>query len=127
MHKMASRATSLFLTCLILLWSWLSPFVVASPQLVPRRRLHVSTEGGAPLLLSTNKIRGGEAAWQSGIKNSIASALAAATSKLLLAPLDTIKTLQQSQRASGQATLTVLETARLIAQRPKGFLELYVS
>lgn len=71
-------------------------------------------------------VRGGEAAWKSGIKNSMASALAAATSKLLLAPLDTIKTLQQSQRASGQATLTLLEAAKEIMKRPKGVFELYV-
>ena len=71
-------------------------------------------------------VRGGEAAWKSGIKNSMASALAAASSKLLLAPLDTIKTLQQSQRASGQATLTLLEAAKEIMKRPKGILELYV-
>ena len=67
-----------------------------------------------------------EAAWKSGIKNSMASALAAASSKLLLAPLDTIKTLQQTQITTGQATLSVMQAARIILQRPKGFLELYV-
>lgn len=56
----------------------------------------------------------------------MASALAAASSKLLLAPLDTIKTLQQSQRASGQATLTLVQAAKEIMKRPKGILELYV-
>ena len=69
--------------------------------------------------------RGGEAAWQSGVKNSLASALAAASSKLLLAPLDTIKTLQQHQRVTGQGSLTLLGAARQILSRPKGFLELY--
>lgn len=77
--------------------------------------------------VAINSFRGGEAAWRSGIKNSLASALAAASSKLLLAPLDTIKTLQQSQRASGEAVLSVMEAAKFIMQRPKGFLELYVS
>jgi solute carrier family 25 S-adenosylmethionine transporter 26 len=68
---------------------------------------------------------GGESAWQSGVKNSLASALAAASSKLLLAPLDTIKTLQQHQRLSGHASLTLLGAARQIISRPGGFFELY--
>jgi len=76
-------------------------------------------------LLTVKSTRGGEAAWESGVKNSIASALAAASSKLLLAPLDTIKTLQQHQRVTGQASLTLLGAAREIMSRPKGFLELY--
>ena len=44
-------------------------------------------------------VRGGgaatEKAWIDGAKNSLASALAAAFSKTILAPFDTIKTLQQ--------------------------------
>ena len=75
--------------------------------------------------LAVTSVRGGEAAWQSGVKNSLASALAAASSKLLLAPLDTIKTLQQHQRVTGQGSLTLLGAARQILARPKGFLELY--
>ncbi len=90
----------------------------SASHLSPRRRPEAQ--------VSAITIRGGEAAWQSGIKNSFASALAAASSKLLLAPLDTIKTLQQSQRASGQATLTLIQTAKEIMKRPKGILELYV-
>lgn len=63
-----------------------------------------------------------------GLKNSIASGLAAACSKTLLAPFDTIKTVQQQvrQEAGGKA-LSFAEAARVITRRPKGFLELYVS
>lgn len=77
------------------------------------------------LLHKGTATRGGESAWQSGVKNSLASALAAASSKLLLAPLDTIKTLQQHQRLSGHASLTLLGAARQILSRPGGFSELY--
>lgn len=73
-----------------------------------------------------------EAAWMSGLKNSLASALAAASSKLLLAPLDTIKTLQQchhvaaSPGATGKASLSLVQAAKMILERPKGIVELYV-
>jgi len=59
-----------------------------------------------------------------GIKNSIASALAAGCSKTLLAPFDTIKTIQQQARNGGK-TLSLIEATRLISSRPRGFLELY--
>jgi hypothetical protein len=68
-----------------------------------------------------------EAAWISGVKNSLASALAAGCSKLLLAPFDTIKTLQQHSRSAGSAPLSLIEAAHVIMKRPRGFLEFYVS
>ena len=92
-----------------------------STSLFPRRK---ATQ--QPLQSSISP-KSTEAAWKSGIKNSLASSLAAASSKLLLAPLDTIKTLQQSERAMGVSSLSLLEAARKIVQRPKGVLELYVS
>lgn len=80
-----------------------------------------------------------EAPWVSGIKNSIASGLAAGCSKLILAPFDTIKTLQQHSRsftsvagtagagAAAESSLTLLQAAKSIMNRPRGFLEFYVS
>lgn len=59
-----------------------------------------------------------------GIKNSIASAFAAATAKTLLAPFDTIKTIQQ-QSQTGEVALTLAEAAAVVMKRPKGFFELY--
>jgi solute carrier family 25 S-adenosylmethionine transporter 26 len=59
-----------------------------------------------------------------GLKNSVASAFAAATAKTLLAPFDTIKTIQQ-QSQSGEVALTLVEAASVAMKRPKGFLELY--
>lgn len=67
-----------------------------------------------------------EAAWVSGVKNSLASALAAGCSKLILAPFDTIKTLQQHSRTSAAATpLSLVQATQAILQRPRGVLELY--
>lgn len=61
-----------------------------------------------------------------GVKNSVASGMAAACSKALLAPFDTIKTIQQQARSGGKA-LGMFEAAGVIMSRPKGFIELYVS
>ncbi len=62
-----------------------------------------------------------------GIKNFVSSAMAAACSKTLLAPFDTIKTIQQQSLNSGNAgkALRLTEAAKLVTSRPGGFLELY--
>ena len=76
-----------------------------------------------------------EAPWISGFKNSLASGLAAGCSKLILAPLDTIKTLQQSSSmmatmpssaGAGAGALSLRHAAQTIMKRPKGLLEFYV-
>jgi hypothetical protein len=46
---------------------------------------------------------------------------------LILAPFDTIKTLQQHSRNVGSSSLTLMQAAQVIMKRPKGFLEFYVS
>lgn len=61
-----------------------------------------------------------------GLKNSIASGMAAACAKTLLAPFDTIKTMQQQSR-NGEKALGMVEATKLIMARPGGFFELYVS
>lgn len=74
-------------------------------------------------------IRGGatEKAWIDGAKNSLASALAAAFSKTILAPFDTIKTLQQYHQSSlNAASLSLTDAAKIILERPGGFLNFYV-
>ena len=68
---------------------------------------------------------GGDAVWE-GLRNSMASAMAAASSKTLLAPFDTIKTIQQ-QELNGGSPLSFSQAAKKICSRPQGFLELYVS
>mmetsp|Transcript_22262 Transcript_22262/g.34281 ORF Transcript_22262/g.34281 Transcript_22262/m.34281 type:complete len:395 (+) Transcript_22262:245-1429(+) len=68
-----------------------------------------------------------------GFKNSLASALAAGVSKAILAPFDTIKTMQQNYvaTAAGAAATTsssslgFWKAATMIMERPQGFLELY--
>jgi len=59
-----------------------------------------------------------------GVKNSLCSGMAAGCAKTLLAPFDTIKTIQQ-QATNGGNSLGMREAAAIITARPKGFLELY--
>ena len=61
-----------------------------------------------------------------GVKNSICSGMAAACAKTLLAPFDTIKTMQQQARNGGKA-LGMIEAVNVVVSRPNGFFELYVS
>jgi len=75
---------------------------------------------------------GGNRRWSpavvNGVKNFMASGLAAACAKTLLAPFDTIKTMQQQvvrDSGAGEAALGLAEAARVIMRRPRGFLELY--
>ena len=58
-----------------------------------------------------------------GLKNSVASGLAAACSKALLAPFDTLKTVQQQTRSA--VPLTLRQTASDVLSRPGGALNLY--
>lgn len=102
------------------------PATNAPARTTATRRIRAAV---APSLAAHN-----EAAWVSGVKNSLASALAAGCSKLILAPFDTIKTLQQHARTGvgaaapvGRSSLSLLGAAELIMARPRGFLEFYVS
>ena len=79
---------------------------------------HVSCRGGGG---SANS-----AAWTEGLKNSLASALAAACSKTILAPFDTIKTIQQHYQTSSGKSLGFWAATQLAMSRPRGFWELYV-
>ncbi|KAI2495012.1 hypothetical protein MHU86_19487 [Fragilaria crotonensis] len=78
-------------------------------------------------------IRGGAAATTTnattsatveGLKSSLASALAAGCSKTLLAPFDTLKTIQQNYRSSG-TSLSFWQAVKLVTSRPNGIRELY--
>jgi solute carrier family 25 S-adenosylmethionine transporter 26 len=62
-----------------------------------------------------------------GFKHSLASGLAAVVSKTLLAPFDTIKTIQQQKTASslGYPNIRFFQAVDEIMSRPKGFLEFY--
>lgn len=58
-----------------------------------------------------------------GLKNTLASGLAAACSKTILAPFDTIKTVQQ--HVEGGKSLGLFEAARQVSSRPGGIFNLY--
>lgn len=58
-----------------------------------------------------------------GLKSTLASGLAAACSKTILAPFDTIKTVQQA--SAGTKSMGMIEAGRLIASRPGGLGNLY--
>jgi hypothetical protein len=62
-----------------------------------------------------------------GLKSSLASALAAGCSKTLLAPFDTLKTIQQHYRAASGTSLTFWQAVKLVMERPNGIREFYVS
>eukprot|EP00548_Thalassiothrix_antarctica_P015560 CAMPEP_0194172120 /NCGR_PEP_ID=MMETSP0154-20130528/6610_1 /TAXON_ID=1049557 /ORGANISM="Thalassiothrix antarctica, Strain L6-D1" /LENGTH=371 /DNA_ID=CAMNT_0038884659 /DNA_START=4 /DNA_END=1119 /DNA_ORIENTATION=+ len=92
------------------------------------RRIRITPPKTSSLL---EQYRGGgsSSAAMDGLKNSLASALAAACSKTLLAPLDTIKTVQQYHRSTltggYSKSLSFLQAINLIVSRPKGFREFY--
>jgi len=83
------------------------------------------------LAASSRRSNGGKSPpWIEGLKNSLASALAAACSKIMLAPLDTLKTVQQQYHVSTgapqkAAALTLKQAMDLVVSRPGGFFELY--
>lgn len=86
------------------------------------------------LLLLPDTCRGGgrpkknslASAASEGFRNSLASGLAAACSKTILAPFDTIKTVQQQARQGmGGKGLSFVDAAALVVSRPKGIFELY--
>jgi hypothetical protein len=57
-----------------------------------------------------------------GLANSLASALAAGCSKALLAPFDTLKTIQQQSKGA----LSFQDACKVVMARPNGFLNFYV-
>lgn len=105
-----------------------------SSALVPNNHNHESSleellleyRGGAAAVSTSTTTT--EKAWVDGLKNSLASALAAAFSKIILAPFDTIKTLQQYHQSTGPAaaSLSLLQAAQEISSRPGGFVNFYV-
>ena len=58
-----------------------------------------------------------------GLKNTLASGLAAACSKTILAPFDTLKTVQQ--HVQSDSSISIVEATKIITSRPGGILNLY--
>lgn len=84
----------------------------------PRCGGAASSEG-----ISSKPVRAKSDAAIEGLKNTLASGMAAACSKTILAPFDTIKTVQQ--HVEGGKPLGLFEAARRITNRPGGVRNLY--
>jgi solute carrier family 25 S-adenosylmethionine transporter 26 len=97
---------------------------VSASTSAPAARAHITPATKEQCASESRPIPKTKSATINGIKSSAASALAAGCSKTLLAPFDTIKTMQQQARNGGKA-LGLLEAAKIISSRPAGFLELY--
>ena len=129
-----SRCKSILTLISILMLLDLRIGVNGSPSVLPDKRLYA--DGG-----SKNRFRirtlskdlqiprgGGESpnkqnAALQGLKNALASGLAAATCKTMLAPFDTVKTVQQYYK--GRQSLSLLEAAKIVTSRQGGFWNLY--
>lgn len=113
--------------------SYSSQCVTCSNEKIKKLTTRTISRGGkvrntASQQVELNEQNSSSNAVANGIKNFVASGLAAACSKTLLQPLDTIKTMQQHARTSiidGNKALSLGEAAKLVMKRPNGFLELY--
>ncbi|KAL7520234.1 hypothetical protein ACHAWX_004967 [Stephanocyclus meneghinianus] len=98
-----------------------TPFA-ASPK--PHKLLQLIPRGGRTSTAQPlDKTPVALSAITEGLKNTLASGLAAACSKAILAPFDTIKTVQQDVR--GGTSLKLVEAATKICARPGGISNLY--
>lgn len=68
---------------------------------------------------------GAASAWMEGLKNGLASAMAAACVKTTLQPIDAIKTFQQYNQASSGKSVTIAAACRDIMARPGGASNFY--
>ena len=106
-------------------WSWL--------ETIDRRggaasaALSASSTTRTKSSTSTTTATAPTSATMDGLKSSLASALAAGCSKTLLAPFDTLKTIQQHSRAASGTSLTFWQAVQLVMERPNGIREFYVS
>eukprot|EP00565_Helicotheca_tamesis_P001044 CAMPEP_0185738896 /NCGR_PEP_ID=MMETSP1171-20130828/34122_1 /TAXON_ID=374046 /ORGANISM="Helicotheca tamensis, Strain CCMP826" /LENGTH=364 /DNA_ID=CAMNT_0028410281 /DNA_START=210 /DNA_END=1304 /DNA_ORIENTATION=- len=94
-----------------------------SHRISPIGSISIKTRGGDRSSSSPSSSSSSSAVTE-GLKNSLASGLAAACSKALLAPFDTIKTVQQKYRGSGEA-LGFMDAVSVICKRKGGIWELY--
>jgi len=120
------KLSMLFLVISCLFLTSIDAATLTAPRRASKKHklppLKVSQNGNSILKLP----RGGDSAWMVGLKDSLASALAAACSKTILAPFDTIKTIQQQYQSPNGGSLGFFPACRLIMSRPQGFWSLYV-
>mmetsp|Transcript_20672 Transcript_20672/g.35518 ORF Transcript_20672/g.35518 Transcript_20672/m.35518 type:complete len:405 (+) Transcript_20672:157-1371(+) len=90
---------------------------------IPRGGRVASKASSTSTVTTTTKQKASSSAITEGLKNTLASGLAAACSKTILAPFDTIKTVQQHTPTS--KPLGFYEATRRITSRPGGVTNLY--
>ena len=113
------------------------PAIILLLQLIQTNAKAISIPPKPYALLNRNVLRGGakqtttiattttkSSALAEGLKNTLASGLAAACSKTILAPFDTIKTVQQD--VTGGMSLSLIQAVKKICRRDGGIGNLYV-
>lgn len=111
------------------------PAIILLIQLTQTNAKAISSPPKPYALLNRNVLQGGgqqtatttttkSSALAEGLKNTLASGLAAACSKTILAPFDTIKTVQQD--VTGGMSLSLIQAVKKICRRDGGIGNLYV-
>ena len=97
--------------------------VSASP--VASTRIRRAALVGKRSIIHKKAVNVRSAAWLDGLKNGLASAMAAACVKTSLQPIDAIKTIQQFHQSSSGSSLSFLAACRKIMAGPGGFWNFY--
>ena len=129
----SSRMAVVCTLCLFLLSVQITfaKFSIILPNSSSLKNVQTIPRGGgwgrakAPVLTTSqsNTVASSTSAVTEGLKNTLASGLAAACSKTILAPFDTIKTVQQ--HVAGGKSLGLIEATQRVISRPGGILNLY--
>jgi len=85
----------------------------------------VSVKAATTATAAATAVKSSTAPWVDGLKNGLASAMAAACVKATLMPVDAIKTLQQYQQTVSGKSLTISAACNQIMTRPGGFANFY--
>ena len=89
------------------------------------KNIQAQTQATAVTTKKKNNNKTVASAATEGIKNALASGLAAALVKVALAPFDTIKTTQQRNRFVADEALSFINAAKVATDKGRGALGLY--
>jgi solute carrier family 25 (mitochondrial S-adenosylmethionine transporter), member 26 len=124
-----SLITSLVVICFTTITPHISFNLAAAAPITTtrKRRLPNTTTTTTPAVVAKKSKLKKSSAWLDGLKNGLASAVAAACVKTTLQPIDAIKTMQQyhHNQAGTSSSLSVLAACRELVSRPGGFGNFY--